>query len=110
MLGPGPADGIYALPLSGGALHRLAGAPASSAGTLVPVPHVARGPAATGKLSGVTLGLLRLGMTRAQALHAFGRDGVPFYVIYPSDPAAAADPLPEIIDADLVLRHLETLQ
>jgi hypothetical protein len=48
-----------------------AGAPASSAGTLVPVPHVARCPAATGKLSGVTLGLLRLGMTRAQALHAF---------------------------------------
>jgi hypothetical protein len=48
-----------------------AGTPATSAGTSVPVPRVARCPAATGKLSGITLGLLRLGMTRAQALHAF---------------------------------------
>jgi Putative Ig domain len=48
-----------------------ASTPAASAGTPVPVPHVARCPAATGKLSGITLGLLRLGMTRAQALHAF---------------------------------------
>lgn len=46
-------------------------ASATSAGVLVPVPHVARCPAASGKLSGETLGLLRLGMTRAQALHAF---------------------------------------
>jgi hypothetical protein len=37
----------------------------------VPVPHVARCPAASGKLSGETLGLLKIGMTRAQALHAF---------------------------------------
>jgi hypothetical protein len=48
-----------------------AGAPATSAGKPVPVPRVARCPAASGKLSGITLGLLRLGMTRAQALHAF---------------------------------------
>ncbi len=46
-------------------------ASATSAGVSVPVPHVARCPAASGKLSGETLGLLRLGMTRAQALHAF---------------------------------------
>jgi hypothetical protein len=48
-----------------------AGKPATSKGIAVPVPHVARCPAASGKLSGETLGLLRLGMTRAQALHAF---------------------------------------
>jgi len=39
----------------------------------VPVPHVSKCPAASGKLSGDTLGLLRLGMTRAQALHAYKR-------------------------------------
>ncbi len=44
---------------------------AASKGKSIPVPHVARCPAASGKLSGDTLGLLRLGMTRAQALHAF---------------------------------------
>jgi hypothetical protein len=48
-----------------------AGTPATSAGKPIPVPRVARCPAARGKLSGITLGLLRLGMTRAQALHAF---------------------------------------
>jgi FG-GAP repeat len=44
---------------------------ATSKGKTVPVPHVARCPAASGKLSGDVLGVLRLGMTRAQALHAF---------------------------------------
>ncbi len=48
-----------------------AGKPATSRGVPVPVPRVARCPGASGKLSGDTLGLLRLGMTRAQALHAF---------------------------------------
>ncbi len=48
-----------------------AGKPATSKGIAVAVPHVARCPAASGKLSGEMLGLLRLGMTRAQALHAF---------------------------------------
>jgi hypothetical protein len=43
----------------------------SKKGAKVPVPHVARCPAASGKLSGDRLGLLRLGMTRAQAVHAF---------------------------------------
>jgi hypothetical protein len=47
--------------------------PATSKGVSVPVPHVAKCPAASGKLSGGTLGLLRLGMTRAQALHAYKR-------------------------------------
>jgi 6-phosphogluconolactonase (cycloisomerase 2 family) len=49
-----------------------AGSAASSAKTArVPVPHVARCPAATGKLAGVRLGLVRLGMTRVQARHAY---------------------------------------
>ena len=47
--------------------------PATSKGVPVPVPHVAKCPAAQGKLSGGTLGLLSLGMTRAQALHAYKR-------------------------------------
>jgi hypothetical protein len=42
--------------------------PAKSAkGAVVPVPKVKGCPAATGKLSGETLGLVRLGLTRAQA-------------------------------------------
>jgi Pro-kumamolisin, activation domain len=49
------------------------GKPATSKGDRVPVPKVARCPAATGKLKGTTLGLLHLGMTRAQALHAYRR-------------------------------------
>jgi hypothetical protein len=53
------------------ATNAAGSAAANSRGVLVAVPRVARCPAATGKLSGVTLGLLRLGMTRAQALHAF---------------------------------------
>ncbi len=49
-----------------------AGAPATTGkGATVPVPHVARCPAATGKLSSTTLGLVRLGMARAQARHAY---------------------------------------
>jgi hypothetical protein len=47
------------------------GPPATSGGLKVPVPFVARCPAATGRLSGVTLGLLRIGMTRSQARHAY---------------------------------------
>jgi len=39
--------------------------------TTVAVPHVAKCPAATGTLAGVRLGLVRLGMTRAQARHAY---------------------------------------
>jgi hypothetical protein len=46
-------------------------ASATSAGVPVPVLHVAHCPAASGALSGNTLGVLRLGMTRAQAVHAF---------------------------------------
>jgi lysozyme len=47
------------------------GLPATSAGVSVAVPHVAHCPPASGSLSGETLGRLKLGMTRAQALHAF---------------------------------------
>ncbi|MGH2874023.1 MAG: putative Ig domain-containing protein [Solirubrobacteraceae bacterium] len=43
------------------------GLSAISAGVLVRVPFVARCPAATGKLSGTTLGLLKLGETRKRA-------------------------------------------
>jgi hypothetical protein len=44
---------------------------ATSKGVAVGVPHVARCPRATGRLSGNTLGLVRLGMTRTQARRAF---------------------------------------
>jgi hypothetical protein len=50
-----------------------AGKPATSSGTLVKVPFVPRCPAATGRLNGRTLGLLRLGMTRSQAHHQYVR-------------------------------------
>jgi hypothetical protein len=48
-----------------------AGAPATSSGVAVPVPFVRGCPAATGRLRGSRLGLLRLGMTRRQARHAY---------------------------------------
>ena len=48
-----------------------AGAPATSNGLAIPVPKVKGCPAASGKLSGTTLGLVRLGMTPAQARHAY---------------------------------------
>ena len=48
-----------------------AGPPAKSAGVLVAVPKVKRCPAATGKLSGATLGLVRLGMTRTRARRSY---------------------------------------
>jgi hypothetical protein len=44
--------------------------PATSAGVAVTVPHVAGCPAATGKVSGVRIGPLALGITRRQAEHA----------------------------------------
>jgi FG-GAP repeat len=50
-----------------------AGRPATSAGVLVKVPFVAHCPAATGRLRGRTLGLLRLGMTRSQARRKYVR-------------------------------------
>jgi hypothetical protein len=49
------------------------GAPATSAGVAVPVPVVARCPAATGIVSGQSLGPLRLGVTRAKARKALPR-------------------------------------
>jgi hypothetical protein len=47
------------------------GAPATSKGVTIPVPFVKGCPRATGKLGGTTLGLVKLGMTRAQARHAY---------------------------------------
>lgn len=48
-----------------------AGKPATSAGRMVPVPKVSGCPAATGRLSGATLGLVRLGMARKQVLREY---------------------------------------
>jgi len=48
-------------------------APVTGKGTYIPVAHVARCPGATGSLNGETLGLARLGMTRAQAIRAYTR-------------------------------------
>ena len=48
-----------------------AGNPTRSSGILVPVPFVPRCPGATGTLSAQTVGLVRLGMTRAQTLKVF---------------------------------------
>jgi hypothetical protein len=45
----------------------------NSAGVNIQVPFKAHCPAATGKLSGTTLGLVKLGMTVAQARHAYTR-------------------------------------
>jgi hypothetical protein len=48
-----------------------AGSAATSRGVAVAVPRVKRCPAATRTLSGRSLGLVHLGMTRAQARHAY---------------------------------------
>jgi hypothetical protein len=48
-----------------------AGSPATSRGVAVAVRHVARCPAATRTLSGRSLGLVHLGMTRPQARRAY---------------------------------------
>ena len=45
--------------------------PATSTSVSVPVPRVAGCPRATGRLAGTTLGLIKLGYTRAQAEHAY---------------------------------------
>ena len=44
-----------------------------------------------------------------QTLASFGRNGVPFYVIYGKGKDAPAVPLPEIINAGIVLHALENL-
>jgi hypothetical protein len=49
------------------ASNALGAGQATSRGVQVPVPHVARCPAATGRLAGTTLGLVKLGMSRGQA-------------------------------------------
>lgn len=44
-----------------------------------------------------------------QALNAFGRNGVPFYVVYPPGKESAAMPLPEVLNAGVVLGALGKL-
>jgi thiol:disulfide interchange protein DsbD len=44
-----------------------------------------------------------------QALNAFGRSGVPFYVVYPRGKESAAMPLPEVLNAGVVLGALAKL-
>ncbi len=44
-----------------------------------------------------------------QALNAFGRNGVPFYVVYPRGKESAAMPLPEVLNAGVVLGALGKL-
>jgi 6-phosphogluconolactonase (cycloisomerase 2 family) len=53
------------------AVNTAGHASALSKGVAVPVPNVARCPKATGHLSGTTLGLIHLGLTRKQAQHAY---------------------------------------
>jgi hypothetical protein len=66
-----------------------AGAPVISAGVRVGVPRVAHCPGATGKLSGDTLGLVKLGETKRQARKAFahssnrGRQFEDFFCLTP---------------------------
>jgi thiol:disulfide interchange protein DsbD len=45
-----------------------------------------------------------------KTLASFGRNGVPFYVIYGKEKDAPADPLPEVINAGIVLKELEKLK
>jgi thiol:disulfide interchange protein/DsbC/DsbD-like thiol-disulfide interchange protein len=45
-----------------------------------------------------------------QTLASFDRDGVPFYLIYPKGEDVPAIPLPEVINAGLVLTELEKLK
>jgi DsbC/DsbD-like thiol-disulfide interchange protein/cytochrome c biogenesis protein CcdA len=45
-----------------------------------------------------------------KTLQSFGRDGVPFYLIYGKGKDAPAIPLPEVINAGLVLTELEKLK
>lgn len=67
-----------------------ASAPATSRGVTVRVPHVARCPGPSGRLTGHTLGLVSLGMTRAQAHHVYrhssnrGRRWQDFFCLTPT--------------------------
>ncbi len=64
-------------------------APAISNGVVVPVPKVRGCPAATGRLAGEVLGLVRLGMTRTEARRAYrhssnrGRSYEDFFCLTP---------------------------
>ena len=67
------------------------------------------------KLKSLNVALLKGDWTNqdpviTETLHAFGRDGVPFYLIYPKGKDAPAIPLPEVINAGIVLNQLEQLK
>ncbi len=80
------------------------GAPATSKGVSVPVPVVRRCPRATGSIGGLKLGLLALGMTRAQARHAYtksstrGRKYVDFFCLTPRG-VRAGYASPQLVDS-----------
>lgn len=67
------------------------------------------------KLKAMNFALLKADWTNqddmiTKTLHAFGRDGVPFYLIYPKGKDVPAIPLPEIITAGIVMNELEKLK
>jgi thiol:disulfide interchange protein DsbD len=67
------------------------------------------------KFKELNVALLRADWTNedpviTKALAAFGRDGVPFYVIYPRAKDKPAVPLPEVISGSIVLNALEKLK
>jgi thiol:disulfide interchange protein/DsbC/DsbD-like thiol-disulfide interchange protein len=76
---------------------------------------VFRSDAVKEKLKSLHIALLKGDWTNedpaiTKTLQSFGRDGVPFYLIYPKGTDAPAIPLPEVINAGLVLTELEKLK
>lgn len=45
-----------------------------------------------------------------EALRKFGRNGVPLYVVYNSNPNEPATILPQVLTPDVVLKHLDSLE
>ncbi len=45
-----------------------------------------------------------------KALEQFGRNGVPFYVFYPSDPSSAPSPLPDVLTQQIVLDAISKIK
>jgi thiol:disulfide interchange protein len=71
-------------------------------------------PAVAAKMRALGVVPVRADWTRpdadiAHALEAFGRDGVPLYVLYPGAPDAPARILPQLLTPDLVVAELDAL-
>ena len=133
-LGPAPtpgepgaaasAEGLHWLPFSPESLaeHRARGEPVFIDFTAawcitcqVSELLVFRSPEVRAKLKELGVTLLKADWTNqdpviTQMLAAFGRDGVPFYVIYGKGKNAPAVPLPEVINAGIVLNELEKIR